>query len=49
MIHATKNKTATIGENVCFNNFISCEILKTKQNKTKEKESKEKKQRLQSY
>lgn len=38
MIHATKNKTATIGENVCFDNFISCEILKTNKKKTKVKE-----------
>jgi len=37
MIHATKNKTATIGKNVCFNNLISGEILETKQNQKKER------------
>jgi len=45
MIHATKNETATTGENVCFNHFISCEILKTKQNKNKKKREKRKKER----
>jgi len=45
MIHATKNITATIGENVRFNNFISCETLKTKQNKKRTKDRKEKKRK----